>query len=640
MNRPIRKVGVAFAVLFLALFVNLNVVQVVKGSSYRDNPGNRRKLLNEYSSPRGQIVVQGKAIADSRKTNDELKYLRVYLPPGAKAGARPNGSEYSAVTGYYSFIYGADGIENAENSILSGDSSKLFTTKLADLLTGRNPRGGSVVLTLNTAAQQAAYQGLKGRPGAVVAIDPTTGALLAVVSSPSYDPNALSSHNSGAIQHAYRCYLDMDTEYAPTESRGLRALRTAAHVSVGKAYKLRINAQLTLRRTGSAGYLNQIAGDKQSHHALYRLERAYFQEYDNFGKSGCGNVSDDPTALYAKDHALASPLANRAFQQLYPAGSIFKVIDAAAALEHGYQPDTQIPAPRYYWPLDPTKTAACPTNLAAPCVENFDGEECQPNSDKATLAFALAKSCNTAFAELAVHLGGSVIAEKAHQFGFDLPYPGSDPPDFCNPPALETPLRVCRSSPGSSSDLMSPDSLAQTAFGQRDVRVTPLQAAMLSAAAANDGRLFKPYLVQSELRPNLSVLDRTNPEQMGSQVLDPDLDLSLVSMMEGVVAPPPDIGAAATGQAANIPSSEFSGVVKVGGKTGTADVGTTSASKIPPDAWFTGFALVQGEPRIAVAVLLEHGGVAGDEADATGGEAAAPLAKQVITAYLTSTGVK
>jgi peptidoglycan glycosyltransferase len=156
---------------------------------------------------------------------------------------------------------------------------------------------------------------------------------------------------------------------------------------------------------------------------------------------------------------------------------------------------------------------------------------------------------------------------------------------------------------------------------------------MLSAAVANDGRLFKPYLVQSELRPNLSVLDRTQPQQM-SQVLDPDADLNLVSMMEGVITSPEG-----TGGAADL-TTEFNGIVKVGGKTGTADVGQTSASKIQPDAWFTGFALEQGQPKIAVAVLLEHGGVTGNEGEATGGKAAAPIAKQVMEAYLKSVGVK
>ncbi len=101
-------------------------------------------LLNEYASPRGPIVVQGTNVAKSVATKDELKYLREY----------PDGKLYAPITGYYSFIYGTSGIEGAEDSVLSGNDNRLFGTRLADILTGRNPRGGSVDLTLNKAAQR------------------------------------------------------------------------------------------------------------------------------------------------------------------------------------------------------------------------------------------------------------------------------------------------------------------------------------------------------------------------------------------------------------------------------------------------------------------------------------------------------
>jgi peptidoglycan glycosyltransferase len=524
MNKPIRKVSIALAVLFLALFANLNFVQVVKGGSYRDDPQNRRVLLNEYSTPRGQIVVGGTAVAESKETKDELKYLRVY----------PQGKIYAPATGYYSFIYGAGGVEFAENDILSGDSSELFTTKLTNILTGRNPRGGRVDLTLNNAAQVAAYNAMKTadgsfKRGAVVALDPTTGAILALVSTPSYDPNKLSSHNSESISKAYRAY----------------------------------------------------------------------------------------------DKAKSQPLLNRALNQNYPAGSIFKIIDTAAALKLGIKADDRIPARNSFWPLEPKRTSACPASLSAPCVENFAGEDCQPGSTKATLAFALAKSCNTAFAALTVNrIGGNDLADQANAFGFDLPYAGDTPPDFCDPPALTIPLSVCRSSPGSQSDLADPAALAQTSFGQRDVRITPLQAAMLSAAVANNGTLMRPYLVDKELRPDLSVLHTTDPQQI-RQVLDLDLDQELIKMMEGVVTE-------GTGGPANV--TDLGPDVVIGGKTGTADVGVTSASHVQPDAWFTGFALVKGEPKIAVAVVMENAGVAGNEV--TGGQAAGPVAKAVMEAYL------
>jgi peptidoglycan glycosyltransferase len=520
MNRPIRKVAVALAVLFLALFVNLNFVQVVKGGSYRNDPQNRRVLLAEYSSPRGQIVVQTSsgtvAVAESKATKDELKYLRVY----------PQGKIYAPATGYYSFTYGASGIEYAENDILSGDSSKLFTTKLTNILTGRNPRGGSVVLTLNKAAQVAAYQAMRSsngtfKRGAVVALDPTNGAILALVSTPSYDPNRLSGHNASSISKAYRAY--------------------------------------------------------------------------NTAKS--------------------QPMLNRALNQNYPAGSIFKVIDTAAALKKGFKADDRIPARNSFWPLEPKRTSACPASLSAPCVENFAGESCDDGTT-ATLAFALAKSCNTAFASLAVtNIGPEDLKKQAQAFGFDSPQ-------------LNVPLPVAQSTVGTDAVLNDPAALAQTSFGQRDVRITPLQAAMLSAAVANNGTLMQPYLVDRELRPNLSVLSTTEPKQL-SQVLDPDLDQELIKMMEGVITSPEG-----TGGPANI--TDMGPNVVVGGKTGTADVGITSASKVKPDAWFTGFALVKGEPKIAVAVVMENAGVAGNET--TGGLAAGPVAKQVMEAYLKSIG--
>jgi peptidoglycan glycosyltransferase len=524
-------VALVLGLLFLALAINLNVVQVVKGGSFRNDARNQRVLLNEYSSPRGQIVAQGTAIAESKATKDELKYLRVY----------PRGPIYAPVTGYYSFTHGATGIEEAENDILSGDSPQLFTSRISDILTGRNPRGGSVDLTLNRAAQAAAYNAMRTssgtfKRGAVVALDPQTGAILALVSTPSFDPNRVSTHKSAANARAYRAYIN----------------------------------------------------DRNQ------------------------------------------PMLDRALQQNYPSGSIFKIIDAAAALRLGVKPDDRIPAANSFWPLQPKRTSPCPANLAAPCIENYGGETCD-NGKTATMAFAFAKSCNTAFAALAVdRIGPDELADQANKFGFDLPYQGIRPPNFCDPPAFTVPLLVCRSSPGSQNDMNDPAALAQTAIGQRDVRITPIQAAMLSAAVANNGTLYKPYLVQRELRPNLTVLSDTQPQQL-SQVLDADLDQDLIKMMEGVVSNPEG-----TGGPANI--TDLGPSVVVGGKTGTADVCVTSASRCQPDAWFTGFALVNGTPKIAVAVIQENAGTAGNEV--SGGEAAGPVAARVMEAYLRSIGTQ
>ena len=527
MNTPIRKLGAALAVLFLALFVNLNVVQFVQGDKYRNDSENKRVLLNEYASPRGAIVAgpSGENVAYSRANpKDELKYLRVYPNKAPKDYAEA----MAPVTGYYSWVYGTAGIEQYENDILSGDSSKLFTNKLGNILTGRNPRGGSVQLTINLNAQLAAYKAMKGgngklRRGAVVALDPTTGQILAMVSTPSYDPNLLASHDYDVVSKAYGKYRN----------------------------------------------------DKQD------------------------------------------PLLNRAVQQNYFPGSVLKIIDSAAALKDGITPDQRINAPNYYWPFDPTKKDACPTNLAAACVENFQGETCD-NGKTATLNLAFVKSCNTAFASLVVdHLGADKLKAQAQAFGID-----------CGD--LNVPFPVAQSTLGTQADLEDKAALAQTAFGQRDVKITPMEGAMISAAVANDGILMQPYLVKAELKPNLSTLSQTTPKKL-SQPMEPSVASQLVTMMENVVSE-------GTGRPAAIkePALTSAGVV-VGGKTGTADVGTTSASKVEPDAWFSGFALVNGQPKIAVAVIIENGGVAGNES--AGGQAAGPVAKQVMTAYLKSIGV-
>ena len=193
MNAPLRRVAVAVIVLFGLLIVNVNYVQVLHADKLRADPGNTRVLLSEYERQRGSIVVDGRAIAQSVPTKDHLKYLRQY----------PNGAVYAPATGFYSLVYGAAGMERAENDILSGKDSRLFTRQLSDLFTGRDPKGGNVVLTLNARAQQAAFKGMAKQTGAVVALDPRSGAILALVSTPSYDPATLSSHDTEAIRKSY-----------------------------------------------------------------------------------------------------------------------------------------------------------------------------------------------------------------------------------------------------------------------------------------------------------------------------------------------------------------------------------------------------------------------------------------------------
>jgi peptidoglycan glycosyltransferase len=193
-NKPLRKAAIFTLVLFALLMINANFVQVVKASSYQNHPTNGRLLLDEYSRARGPILVDGKPVAESVPTSGTLKYLREY----------PQGSTYAQATGYASIDYGETGIESAENSLLNGTDNRLFVSRLKDLFTGKQQQGGAVVLTLNAAAQQAAVNGLKenGGEGAVVAIQPSTGAILALASSPTFNPNELSTHDRTAAANA------------------------------------------------------------------------------------------------------------------------------------------------------------------------------------------------------------------------------------------------------------------------------------------------------------------------------------------------------------------------------------------------------------------------------------------------------
>jgi peptidoglycan glycosyltransferase len=494
MNRPIRRVSIFIGILLLAVVINLNYVQVVHGNSYRNHAANQRVQLDEYKRQRGSIIVQGTNVAESVPTKDALMYLRKYA----------NGPLYAPVTGFNSLYYGQSSIEAAEDPVLSGNDDRLFVQRITDLLTGRDPRGGNVVLTINKQAQAAAFQAMGNRRGAVVALNPSTGEILAAVSTPSFDPNALSSHSADAIKKAYEAY------------------------------------------------------------------------------------TKDP----------AKPMLNRAFDETYPPGSVFKVVVSAAGLKSGLTPQSRIPAPDKI--ILPGTTTA---------LRNFGGERCDDGKTD-TLDHALTISCNTAFAQLGMDLGTPAVRDQAKLFGID-------------DGELNVPVRVAPSTIGPVVDKAA---LAQTSIGQRDVNLTPLQVAMISAAVANRGQLMTPYLVAEQQRPNLATLSHTDPSKL-SDVMTPSQADAVTQMMVDVV----DKG---TGTAAQIPG------IKVAGKTGTADNGPQNPDGSyvnPPHAWFSGFAPADN-PRIAVAVIIENGGVAGNET--TGGLAAAPVAKAVMQAYLASIGVK
>lgn len=210
MNKPLRRVALACLLLFGILLLNANVQQFVLADERRSDPANRRVLLDEYSRERGPILVASEEIVSSSKTDDDLQYLREYA----------QGPLYAPITGYYSFIFGASGVEAAEREVLAGTDDRLFVRRIADLITGEQPEGGSVLLTLNAAAQQAAYDGLGSQKGAVVALNPQTGAILAMASTPSYDPNLLATHDGTQLQENWDL-LNADPD-RPLVNRALR----------------------------------------------------------------------------------------------------------------------------------------------------------------------------------------------------------------------------------------------------------------------------------------------------------------------------------------------------------------------------------------------------------------------------------
>jgi penicillin-binding protein A len=195
-DQHIRRLALAFLALFIVLFVQANYLQVFASSRLANNPANQRLLLEEYEVDRGDILARdGRTVlARSKSTEGKLKYLRVY----------PNGPLYAGVTGYYSLVFGRYGLEQSENDYLAGRSSDLLAQNLVDELLGRDKRGATVVTTIDARLQRVAKQALGSLPGAVVAMDPATGEVLAMVANPSYDPNALASHDPKAVRTAQR----------------------------------------------------------------------------------------------------------------------------------------------------------------------------------------------------------------------------------------------------------------------------------------------------------------------------------------------------------------------------------------------------------------------------------------------------
>ena len=474
MNTHLRRTFYLFVAGFVGLVVMLAYWQVYSREALANNPENGFQTQRSVSSPRGLILAgDGETVlarSIKRPTPRGPVYDRVY----------PLGEPYSNVVGYWSTRYGATGIEISNNTDLSSIAGEPET--LDDLInraTGGPQPGNNVVLTIDPGLQELAHQELSasstGR-GSVVALNPKTGEILAMATSPSFDPN------------------NVDENYPDLAS------------------------------------------------------------------------------------AEGAPLINRATQSLYPPGSVFKVITAAAALEAGVSPQQTFFDSGAY-------------ELPGYTVNNFEGKD----YGEVTFTKALAYSINVVFAKMAVDIiGAQPLTEMALDFGFGDPYD-----DF--------PLLVS----GSSVNSLPPEqwttgTLAQTAFGQGEVQSNAFQMALVAGAIANDGELMEPRIVREVRSPDGIILDKPTPS-VRRQALPASTAATLNGMMQQVIIQ------------GGFTEAEIEGM-KVAGKTGTAESGNGAAH-----SWWITFAPAD-DPEIAMCVMIENGG----RAD----RGALPIAARLMKAYL------
>lgn len=479
MNKPIRRVALVALAMFAALLVNASYTFVFRHNALASSDYNRRVRNEQFAQDRGPIMVGNTAIADTKPTTDPLKFQRVY----------PDGPTYAAITGWYSYDYAQSGLERSFNKDLAGTSDSLAVQRTMDKLTGKPAKGATLETTIDPTIQAAAIKALGDAKGAIVALDPKTGAVKALVSTPTYDPNQLATHDLAAARKAWQ------------------------------------------------------------------------------------SLNGDPDR----------PLANRATREIYPPGSTFKLVVAAAALENGMDPSTMVEAP---------------DSITLPGTNSKLPNQGHCGNTKITFEKALMHSCNTSFALIGMNLGEQKLAEQAQKFGFGARH-------------LAELSGVASKFPTG----MNKAELALSSIGQFDVAASPLQMAMVGAAIANDGIVMEPYLVQTVRGPNLQVVSSHKPKEIG-RAMSAENAKKLRGMMISVVK-------GGSGKRAAIPG------VNVAGKTGTAQ----HKPGQPPYGAFV--AIAPGDnPSIVVYVFVEKSDANPTDATYAGAFIAAPMAKQVLEAAL------
>ncbi len=477
MKRSIRRFAAALALCYLAIVGGLTYWQVIRAQDLVYSGNNARLAKEEEQIVRGRILdVNGRQLAYNRNAPGGGSQ-RIYSDPTT-----------APVTGYYSGRYGSAGLESSFARYLRGDVQANPIDAIVTDLLHRRRIGADLITTLDSRLQAVAAQVMGSDKGALVAIDPRTGAVRAMVSVPYFDPNR----------------LDQDWK----------------------------------------------------------------------------SLDSDPN----------KPLLNRATQGLYTPGSVFKIVTASAAIDLGL--------------VDLDKHYTCTEDLV---VDGFRiANKNHPGISDVTYVDDFAYSCNVTFAKT-----GLGLQTKPLPVGDDIPNPppwasGIDESrrrfeDYAHRFGLDSPLAF--DLPTSTSRIGKSDlsrvELANTAFGQGELQVTPLLMALSTATIANGGKTPEPYLVQEVRDSNGSVLMRHAPSTT-RDVISPESARSMnrlmvTSVREGYAKP-----------------AQIQGI-DVGGKTGSAEVGPNQKTH----SWFIGYAPAEN-PVIAVAVIMENKGSGTDFATPAG----------------------
>jgi peptidoglycan glycosyltransferase len=495
MNQQISRLSLVALLLLASLIVATTYWQSWAAPGLAARQDNQIQRVAQFRIKRGLILASnGLVLAENvrRKVGGETLYFRKYPKHGLA----------SQTVGYSTQGRSRSGIERSQNSYLTASNANLGTIfdKLGDTLKGTTITGNNVVLNIRPNVQRLAENLLEGKCGAAVVLNPKTGQIYAMASSPGFDPNKIESDK------------------------------------------------------GYAGILHS------------------------------------PSACPGS----ASPLYNRATQGLYPPGSTFKTVTAAAALDSGiFTPDS-----RFYDPGYCTEYGQKVSNAGNPEAPEAFGN--------VNLVQGYEHSINSVFCNVGMKLGAKRIIDQAKKFGF-YSTPPLELPSGEIAPSGEYDFKQHR--PFDNPGLMDPGRLA---FGQDKLLTTPLQMALVASAVANKGVIMEPHLVKAVRSPSGGTVVKVKPK-VWRRAMKPTTAAALNTMMQGVVT-------GGTGTAAQIPG------VLVAGKTGTAETAINGVY----DAWFIFFAPAD-DPTIAGAVVVEQvpGGF--------GGAVSAPIAKQLMQAILPPT---